>query len=107
MRTFEIGLAILGKKFGLSLANTNWAPAIEQIESAIRNMHKEPAWRAFPDYKELQEFYAQTISHFGVIKDAWRNYTMHARGKYTEEEAKIMLLSTKKFMQKLSAKLSE
>lgn len=107
MRVLELGLTALGKVFGVSLAHTNWAPAIEQIESKIRDMHKDPTWKALPDCKEQQEFYAQAASHFGVLKDAWRNYTAHARGKYTEEEAALILANTRAFMQKLSARLKE
>jgi len=50
-------------------------------------MHKDPIWKAKPDYKEQQEFFAQAASHFGVLKDAWCNYTAHARGKYDSNEA--------------------
>jgi hypothetical protein len=70
MRVLEIGLTALGKPFGVSLAHTNWGPAIEEIESKIRDMHKDPAWKALPDCKQLQEFYAQAASHFGISKDA-------------------------------------
>jgi hypothetical protein len=107
MRVLEIGLTALGDKFNVSLAHANWAPAIEQIESKIREMHKDPAWKALPDCKEQQEFYAQAAVHFGVLKDAWRNYTMHRRGFYTEEQAERIFENTKDFMQKLSKKLSE
>lgn len=107
MRVLEIGLTVLGKQFGVSLEHTNWAPAIEQIESKIRDMHKDPAWKALPDCKEQQEFYAQAASHFGILKDAWRNFTMHARGKYTEDEAERIFANVKGFMQKLAEKLHE
>jgi len=107
MRVLEIGLTALGDKFGVSLAHTNWAPAIEEIESKIRNMHKDQTWKALPDCKEQQEFYAQAASHFGILKDAWRNYTMHTRGKYTEDEAERIFENVKDFMQKLSGRLSE
>lgn len=107
MRVLEIGLGVLGAKFGVSLAHTNWAPAIEQIESKIRNMHKDSAWRALADCKEQQEFYAQAASHFAILKDAWRNHTMHARGKYTEPEAERIFENVKGFMQKLAERLSE
>ena len=107
MRVLEITLGVLGQKFGVSLTHTNWAPAIEQIESRIREMHKDPAWKALPDCKEQQEFYAQAASHFGVLKDAWRNYTMHSRGKYTEQEAEQIFNSVKAFTQKLAERISE
>lgn len=107
MRVLEAGLTALGNKFGVSLEHTNWAPAIEQIEKKIRDMHKDLTWKALPDCKEQQEFYAQAISHFGIFKDAWRNYTMHARGVYTEEQAEMIFENVKSFMQKLATKLTE
>ena len=107
MRVLEIGLTALGKQFGVSLAHTNWAPAIEQIEGKIRDMHKDPVWKVLPDCKEQQEFFAQAASHFAILKDAWRNYTMHARGKYTEDEAERIFETVKGFMQKLAERLHE
>jgi hypothetical protein len=107
MRVLEIVLSVLGNKFGVSLANTNWAPAIEEIESKIRAMHKDPVWKALPDCKEQQTFYSQAASYFGIIKDAWRNHTMHTRGKYTEQEAEHIYNSVKAFTQKLAERLSE
>jgi len=107
MRVMEIALGALGKKFNVSLAHTNWAPAIEEIESKIRNMHKDPAWKVLPDCKEQQEFYAQAASHFGILKDAWRNYTMHVRGKYTDEEAERIFENVKGFTQRIVERLSE
>lgn len=107
MRVLEIGLTALGAKFGVSLAHTNWAPAIEEIERKIREMHKDPTWKALPDCKQQQEFYAQAASHFAILKDAWRNYTMHVRGFYTEEQAERIFENVKGFMQKLAERLSE
>jgi hypothetical protein len=107
MRILEIGLTALGKVFGVSLAHTNWAPALDQIESKIRAMHTDPAWKTVPDCKEQQEFYAQAASHFGILKDAWRNYTMHVRAKYTEDEAEQIFSNVKAFMGKLAERLVE
>lgn len=107
MRVLEIGLTALGKVFGVSLAHTNWAPAIEQIESRVREMHKDADWKARSDCKDQQEFYAQAASQFGILKDAWRNYTMHARGFYTEEQAERIFENVKAFMQKLAERIRE
>ena len=107
MRVLEIGLAALGKVFNVSLAHTNWEPAIREIESKIREMHKDPAWKVLPDCKEQQEFYAQAASHFAILKDAWRNHTMHVRGKYTEDEGERIFDTVKAFMQKLAERLQE
>jgi hypothetical protein len=107
MRVLEIGLTALGARFGVSLAHTNWAPAIDQVESKIRNMHRESPWKELPDCKEQQEFYAQAASQFAIFKDAWRNHAMHVRGKYTEDEAERIFVSVQTFMQKLSTRLAE
>jgi hypothetical protein len=107
MRVLEIALTAFGGKFGVSLSHTNWGPAIDQIESKIRGMNQDPAWKAIPDWKDQQEFFAQAASYLGVTKDAWRNYTAHARGKYTQEEAELMLLNVRSFMEKISQRMSE
>jgi len=107
MRILEIALSELGKVFGVSLAHTNWGNALDQIEAKIRIMHTDPVWKAKPDCKEQQEFYAQAASHFGILKDAWRNYTMHIRAKYTEDEAEQIFATVKAFMVKLSERISE
>jgi hypothetical protein len=86
MRVLECGLVALGKAFSISLVHTNWGSAIEQIESKIRDMHKDAIWKAKPDCKDVQVKYAQAAATFGVLKDAWRNHTMHSRVAYDEEE---------------------
>ena len=107
MRILEVSLVVLGKKFGLCFTHTNWGPAIEEIEKKIREMHKDPLWTVMPDWKDQLEFYAQTISYLGITKEAWRNYTAHARGKFTQEEAKVMLMNVKLFMRGVSQRLTE
>jgi hypothetical protein len=107
MRILEAGLSALGKKFGVSLAHKNWAPALDEIEKKIRNIHTDPNWQALPDCKKQQEFYSQAASHFGILKDAWRNYTAHARGKYTQAEAEDIFRNVRGFMQKLATQLHE
>jgi hypothetical protein len=107
MRVMEIGLGALGKVFGVSLAYTNWETALNQIESKIANMRSDPTWKVLPDCKEQQEYYSQAASYFRTVKDAWRNYTMHSRAKYTEDEAEQIFNSVKGFMQKLAERLSE
>jgi len=107
MRVLEVGLGALGKVFGVSLDHASWGPAILQMESKIRDMHQDPQWKTLPDCKQQQQFYADVASHFGILKDAWRNHAMHARAKYTDHEAQQIFASVKSFMQKLSEKLSE
>jgi hypothetical protein len=105
MRVLEIGLGALGKRFDVSSAHTNWETILNQIEKAIATMDQDPNRPA--NWKDEREFYSQCASHFRVLKDAWRNYTAHARGKYDAEEAHDILTNVRGFMQKLSTKLAE
>jgi hypothetical protein len=105
MRVLEIGLSVFAALFGVSASHTNWHNIIEGIEKAVRNMPSDPNKSA--NWKEEQEFYSQAAGHFMVLKDAWRNYTAHARGKFTEEEAETMFINVRAFMQKLATRLHE
>jgi hypothetical protein len=107
MRVLEIGLAALAKVFGVSTAYTNWEVVLNQIESKIAGMRSDPTWKSLPDCKEQQEYFSQIASYFRTVKDAWRNYTMHSRAKYMEEEAEQIFNAVKGFMQKLSERLAE
>jgi len=102
MRVLEVALVALGRVFGFSFSHTNWGPAIDQLESKIREMGNDPAWKSRPDWKEQQEFYSQAVGYLHVTKDAWRNYTAHARGKFEPKQVKVMLENVKLFMQHIS-----
>jgi hypothetical protein len=97
MRVLELGLAVFAKLFGVASDHTNWHTIIEQIESKIRNMGNDPS--KTDDWKQKQETYAQIANSFMFFKDAWRNYTAHARGKYTEDEADSIYRNVRSFMQ--------
>jgi hypothetical protein len=105
MRVLECGLNSLARYFSIDFSHTNWHPIIEQIESKVRDMAKSPNKPA--NWKDEQEFFSQCASYLMVVKDAWRNYTAHMRGKYDENEAECLLINVRAFMQKLSTKLSE
>lgn len=107
MRVMEMGLAALGKVFGVSAAHANWETILNQIESKIAGMRSDPVWKVLPDCKDQQEYYSQAAAYFRTVKDAWRNYTMHSRAKYTEEEAEQIFNAVKGFMRKLAERLSE
>lgn len=101
MRVLEVGLVTFAKLFPSVPTNKeNWQQIIEKIESEIRAM-PQAATKA-PDWKEKMEQYAQTANNFMFFKDAWRNYTAHARGKYTEDEADGIYRNVRGFMQTLA-----
>lgn len=105
MRVLEIGLGVLAGQFKIPCDHTNWETVINRVEKAIADLDKDPnrpsTWR------DDREFYSQCASHFRVLKDAWRNHTMHARGKYDEGEAESILRNVRDFIQKLATRLHE
>ncbi len=103
MRALESGLGCMAKVFGVPSDHTNWQNIIEQIESKVRDLPKTKP----KNWKEDQEFYSQAASHFMVLKDAWRNYTAHMRGRYDAEEALRVMDNVLGFMKKLATKLHE
>jgi hypothetical protein len=105
MRVLESGLNVLAGRFGVPFEHTNWHNVIEGIEKEVRGMGSAPNRQ--PDWKEQQEFFSRAASHFMFLKDAWRNYTAHARGSYTPEEAESIFRNVSEFMQKLASRLSE
>jgi len=105
MRVLEIGLQVFAARFNVPADHTNWHNIIEGIEKAIRNMGSDPNRPS--DWKDQQEFFSQAASSFMVMKDAWRNYTAHARGKYTEDEAEALFRTVRSFMQRLGTRLHE
>jgi hypothetical protein len=81
MRVLEVGLRVLARQFNIDSGHRNW--------------------------KDDREFYSQCASYFRVVKDAWRNYTAHARGNYIDEESFDMMANVRGFMQRLAVKLRE
>jgi hypothetical protein len=105
MRVLEIVLAVFARRFSIQSDHTNWHNVIEGIEKAVRNMGSDQNKPS--NWKDQQEFFSQAASNFMFIKDAWRNYTAHARAKYTEDEAETLLINVRAFTQKLAAQLHE
>ena len=105
MRVLEIGLCLLAKTFSVNSDHSNWQTIIDQIEVKIKDIGKNQ--KKPTNWKEDEEFYSQAISYLTIVKNAWRNYTMHVRAKYTEEESELMIKNVRAFMQTLSKRLSE
>jgi hypothetical protein len=102
MRVLEVGLVAFAGLFpNIPTSKENWQQIIEKIESEIREMPKAAVKSA--DWKEKQEKYSQIANNFMFFKDAWRNYTAHARGKYTEDESDAIYRNVRVFMQGLAA----
>jgi hypothetical protein len=103
MRIMEAGLNALGVSLGLSVA-VNWNTALNEIEKEIRSRTVATHGAA---WKNEEPFYAEAATHFRMVKNAWRNHTMHLKEHYDEERAKAVLNNVSDFMRHLATKLSE
>jgi hypothetical protein len=104
MRVLEIGIRCLGKVFNEDTAHTNWHNILDLIDKKVRAMNSVSHGAG---WKEDQQFYSESVAHFYVLKNAWRNYTMHAHERYDEERTEEIYHSVGAFMRGLAKRLSE
>lgn len=105
MRVLEHGLHALANQFSVPFEHKTWGEIIERIEKAIRDIGKQPDKP--PNWKDEEQFYSEAAAQFMHFKNAWRNYTAHARFKYTETEAESIYRHVRDFMQHLAKRLKE
>ena len=105
MRALEPSLASLAAALGVDHADTNWQNIIDRIEKEIGSRNKGTHGKKWKN--EDEPFFAEAATHFRMIKNAWRNHAMHAKDKYTDEEAEKIYDSVNFFMRHLSDRLSE
>jgi len=97
MRIMEAGLKALAKKLTLSIdPDWTWQKILNEVNAAINRMPEKP-----PKKKRLKESFASMSAHLSSVKMAWRNPTMHVRGKYAMEEAEAILNNVRIFIQHL------
>jgi hypothetical protein len=103
MRTLEIGLVALADY--LSVPDTgpgNWANLIDQIEKRIGDI-RNPKYGFTADIIANQLALSGLAVHFRFLKDAWRNFAMHADAVYNEPQAEGCWRATRDFMTQLAA----
>ena len=96
MRALEVGLASLADTLGMTLTTENWNTILNDIETEIRSRTKATHGQAWKDKDE--PFFAESATHFRFIKNSWRNHAMHAKDKYTEEQAEEIYNSVRSFL---------
>ena len=104
MRTLEVGIRCLAAVFHVDAFNNNWQNVLEQIQKNVNAMNSVSHGA---DWKADRQFYSEAVSHFLILKNAWRNYTMHLHERYDEERATIIFDSVRAFMRQLAKKLKE
>lgn len=100
MRALEPAVSVLQKSVGVSVPKTQWDQVFNQIEKTL----KDDAGKFTPDQRQ---WFAEATTDFRRFKNAWRNYTMHAKTTYDEERAMDIFYGVKSFMNHLSTKLYE
>jgi hypothetical protein len=103
MRIMEVGLEALSRELNVAIA-TNWNNALNLVEKEIRSRSTATHGSG---WKNDEAFYSEAATHFRVVKNAWRNHTMHKRERFDEERARGILQSTAEFMRHLATRLSE
>lgn len=114
MRSAEVVLRLLAKDRQVeyadaSIENKEWGNLLGALDGKLLGLRLAAAslWPS-KDVKENQlTFYQTAIAEFRGFNDAWRKHVMHARDFYERGAALTILNHTKRFMDILSAKLSE
>lgn len=102
MRALEPALFAMAKAVGFTPARDEWGGIIEEIEKRVNPSHAQ-----YIQDRDKREFLAPAATQFRHFKDAWRNHAMHAREKYTPEEADVVIRAVKSFMKHLASRLKE
>jgi hypothetical protein len=102
MRALEPGLIATSKKAGFIPTRDDWGTIIDGIETRLT-----PTNVNYIKDKKTREFLRPAATQFRHFKDAWRNHAMHAREKYTSEEAESIFRSVKSFMMQIAKRLKE
>lgn len=100
MRALETPLFLMAAKVRVNTKRrSDWGRILEKIERKLL-----PPTNVS---KSMRNFLTPAAAQFRVFKDAWRNHAMHARQKYTEEEAAAVYVAVESFMKQLAKRLCE
>jgi hypothetical protein len=93
MLVLERGLNALAVKVGVPYQRTNWQNIIDPIAKNLRSAPKGPG----------RDFYIQVNAQFGLLKDAYRNHSEHARDDHYDMPKALHILNhVREFMQELA-----
>jgi hypothetical protein len=81
----------------------NWHKMLNKIEKEIKRRNETPT----QEWRQTKQRYTEAATHFRMVKDAWRNHTMHIRAFYNEDDALDILNSVRAFMRHLATWLQE
>ena len=107
MRLMEVGIRALARCLQipdpLKPAERNWGHIIGEIKKRIDARWPTAATRAHGDGALFEQLHAS----LDAVRNPWRNATMHVESKYTDDQAKHILIAVKGFMEKLASRTDE
>jgi hypothetical protein len=103
MRVLEAGLDSLAAALKVRRSAKGWGADLSIFSDAWQNRLKAtpklPGWQ--------RTFFPQAFADFRHFAGAWRNYAMHGKAKYGEEEAHRVFEHVRTFMQQLAGRFRE
>jgi hypothetical protein len=99
MRAVQYGLHRLSDRLGVSFARDidvlNWNEILQGIDKKLKEMANTTKT---PERDAAIQFGTAASSHFFGIKEAWRNYVMHGRSTYDEEQARVIAANVRSIL---------
>lgn len=102
MRVLEVGLKALANALKIPYA-PSWESYLNHISAQINTKHKNKTAR----WKKDEAFYRDVSGDLILIKQAFRNPTMHADRKYSADEAEQIFIAAKTFMCRIATHFNE
>ncbi len=110
-RTLEIGLKSYGNYLGvmnlITTAQPSWNLVLDQTRREIKERNDRNNNSKIWTLNEEKEFCENIQPFLEAVRTAWRNPSMHADAKYTEDEAEDIFNAVKRFMRNLAEHLDE
>jgi hypothetical protein len=107
MRTTEIAInatrLCLNIPDPLKPAERNWGYILKKFDDEIkeRDAGTSKSWKNKKDKELFREFHGS----LDVVRNLWRNNTMHVEIKYTDDEAEHILYAVRALMTKIASRL--
>lgn len=107
MRVMETGLRALGRSLNDPSLDPKRNPSWETILRKCDQELQKPIKDRSAEWATDDAFFSTATANLRVVKDAWRNPTMHVERVYDEDLARGAWNATRAFMRHLATKLSE
>jgi len=96
-RALERGLKSLATDLGQRFDRNSWEAHLKDIDRELTARYRSAGPRT-----AKEKFYSEAAAHFGHMKVAWRNPTMHIEASYDDKEAHYLLTTIEKFINHLA-----